>query len=181
MLKKEENPPVVWPKNIKIANFKGEWWVAQTKARNEKAMAWQLVYENVPYFLPMIPKVSKQSGRTFTSIIPLFPNYIFFCGGKNERLKALKTRRTVAILSAADQTQLVHELTAIETILKHGKAILLSDYSSVGDRCRVVAGKLTGIEGKIVQTANKARLILPLELIKQAISVEITCNMVEKL
>ncbi len=181
MLKEQDNPPLVWPEEKVIAEFVGQWWVAHVKARNEKAMAWQLAGKGVPYFLPMIWKVARKHGRTIRSLLPLFPGYIFFCGGENERLEALKTNRTAAILQVVDQGRLVRELTPIETLLKLGKTVLPHDYLKVGQRCRVTAGPLMGAEGLIIQTPNQMRLVLQVEMLGQAASVEIASDMVERI
>lgn len=181
MLKVDENPPLVWPENKAIAAFEGQWWVAHTKARNEKAMAWQLVNKRVPYFLPMSWKVSRKKGRTIRSLLPLFPGYLFFCGGEKERLEALKTNRTASILPVVDQKRLINELTPIETLLKLGKTVLPHDYLKVGQRCRVIAGPLMGTEGLIIQTPTETRLVLQVEMLGQAASVEIASDMVERI
>ncbi len=181
MLKVSENPPLVWPEGGSVTEFCGQWWVAHTKARNEKAMAWQLVTKNVPYFLPMSWKVSRKSGRTIRSLLPLFPGYVFFCGGEHERLEALKTNRTAAILPVIDQARLVRELAPIEKVLLTGKPVVPHDYLKVGQRCRVIAGPLMGAEGLIVQTPKETRLVLQVDMLGQAASVEIDFDMVEKI
>jgi transcription antitermination factor NusG len=181
VLKVNENPPLVWPEAKSIADFRGTWWVAHTKARNEKAMAWQLANKDVPYFLPMTWKVSRKSGRTIRSLLPLFPGYVFFCGGEVERLEALKTNRTAAILPVTDQVRLVRELLPIETVLQLGKPLVPHDYLKVGQRCRVIAGPLMGTEGLIIRTPKETRLVLQVEMLGQAASVEIDFDMVEKI
>lgn len=181
MLKLSENPPMVWPEDMSIAQFQGQWWVAHTKSRNEKALAWQLVNKKVPYFLPMHWKTSKSRGRTFKSLLPLFSGYLFFCGGENERLEVLKTNRTANLLEVEDQDKLIQELLPIETLLKMGKTVLPHDYIQVGQRCRVTAGALAGTEGIVTQTPNETRLILQVDILGQAASVEIDYDLVEKL
>ena len=181
MLKESENPPLVWPEEKSIADFAGTWWVAHTKARNEKAMAWQLVTKKVPYFLPMNWKVSRRNGRTVRSLLALFPGYLFFCGGEAERLEALKTNRTAAIIPVVNQNRLVQELLPIEKLLRLGKAVVPHDYLKVGQRCRVIAGPMMGTEGLIIQTPKETRLVLQVEMLGQAASVEIANDMVEKI
>ncbi len=181
MLKVSENPPLVWPEETSIANFDGSWWVAHTKARNEKALAWQLVHKQVPYFLPMSWKVSRKSGRTIRSLMPLFSGYVFFCGGENERLEVLKSNRTASIIHVVDQDRLVQELEPIETVLKLGKPVVPHEYLKVGRRCRVIAGPLMGTEGLIVRTGKETRLVMQVEMLGQAASVEIDYDMVEKI
>ncbi|MBL7215679.1 MAG: hypothetical protein ISS71_08385 [Phycisphaerae bacterium] len=181
MLKVSENPPIIWPENQTITDFKGSWWVAHTKSRNEKVLASQLVKKEVPYFLPMHGKVSKSRGRTFRSLLPLFPGYLFFCGGDNERLEVLKTNRTANILAVQNQSRLIQELLPIETLLKLGKSVLPHEYIKVGQRCRVTAGPLVGTEGLVVQSPKETRLVLQVDMLGQAASVEIDADMIEKL
>ena len=67
-----ENPPAIWPQVDSIQDFQGQWWVAHTKSRNEKALAHDLIARNVSYFLPMTLKVNRRSHRTLKSLLPLF-------------------------------------------------------------------------------------------------------------
>ncbi|OQY03075.1 MAG: hypothetical protein B6I25_08470 [Planctomycetales bacterium 4572_13] len=181
MLKLSENPPLVWPEEKSIADFQGDWWVAHTKSRNEKALACQLVNREVPYFLPMHWKISKSRGRTIRSLLPLFPSYLFFCGGDDQRLEVLKTNRTAGLIPVEDQSQLVRELQPIETMLKLGKPVLPHNSMQVGQHCRVTAGPLAGTVGSVIQTPKEMRLILQVDMLGQAASVEIASDMVEKL
>ncbi len=54
MLKLNDNPPIVYPEGASVADLPGQWWVAHTKARFEKAFAWDLLGRGIPYFLPMM-------------------------------------------------------------------------------------------------------------------------------
>ena len=181
MLKASENPPLVWPEGKSIGDFQGDWWVAHTKARNEKALAHQLVQRDVSYFLPMHWKVSKSRGRTIRSLLPLFPGYLFFCGDDDDRLEVLKTNRAANILPVQDQQLLVDELAPIETVLLLGKTVLPHDYLKVGQKCRVTAGPLMGTEGIVVETPKETRLVLQVDMLGQAASVEIAADMIEKI
>lgn len=172
---------MVWPQEKSVIDFGGTWWVAHTKARNEKALAWQLVHKGVAYFLPMHWKVKKSRGRTFKSLLPLFASYLFFCGDENDRVEVLKTNRVAGIIAVQDQRLLVRELVPIETLLRLGKPVTPHEYIKVGQKCRVTAGPLTGTEGIVVRTPKETRLVLQVDMLGQAASVEIDYDMVEKL
>ncbi|MEJ5258738.1 MAG: transcription termination/antitermination NusG family protein [Anaerohalosphaeraceae bacterium] len=181
MLKKSDNPPIVWPEGQSIGSFDGVWWVAHTKSRNEKALAWQLIQKEISYFLPMSWKVSRRTGRTMRSLMPVFPGYLFFCGTDQDRLEVLKTNRAAAVLTVRNQMQLIQELLPIEKVLKAGQTVVPHEYLQVGQRCRVIAGPLMGVEGLIVQTPRKAKLVLQVQMLGQAASVEIDMDMVEQI
>jgi transcription antitermination factor NusG len=179
LLKLEENPPVLWPPTRSIAEFPGLWWVAHTKSRNEKALAHDLMAKNIGYFLPMTMKVSRRSHRTFKSMLPLFTGYLFFCGLENDRIELLKTNRVAHLIEVVDQTSLAAELQRIEKAVRAGAPLVPHKYLEKGQWCKVIAGPLLGLEGIVVQTRGETRLVLQIDMLGQAASVEIGVEMIE--
>jgi len=181
LLKITENPPVIWPETTSIRDFVNRWWVAHTKSRNEKALAHDLIAKGVSYFLPMTWKVQRKSGRTLRSLLPLFGGYLFFTGEENARLEVLRTNRVANIIEVKDQKKLVDELAQIEQALRAGAPLLPHKYLKAGQRCRVVGGPLMDLQGLIVRTKNAMRLVLQVDMLGQAASVEIDTDMIEVL
>lgn len=193
MLKLSENPPIAWPEEKSIRDFAGLWWVAHTKSRNEKALAHDLVRRDICYFLPMSWKVRRQRGRTIRSLLPLFSGYLFFCGNENHRLEILRTNRVANLIEVKDQQKLLGELLQIEQALQAGTPIAPHRYIKAGQRCRVIAGPLADLHGIVidvpkrkkgalggpVKTKNAVRLILQIDILGQAASVEIDIDMIE--
>ena len=179
MLKLNENPPLSWPEEKSIADFVGTWWVAHTKSRNEKALAWQMQRKNISYFLPMSWKVSRSKGRTIRSLLPLFTGYLFFCGSEDDRLEVLRTNRVANLIMVKNQTDLISDLGPIEQLLRQGEQLVPHKYIKTGQKCRVIAGPLTDTEGVVVQTPSYTRLILQVDMLGQATSVEISSDMIE--
>lgn len=180
MLKLNENPPLTWP-DKRIRDFNGTWWVVHCKSRNEKALAWDMIHKKINYFLPMSWKVSKSNGRTIRTLLPLFSGYIFFCGDESQRLEVLRTNRVANIINVQDQAQLVRELEAIEEALVAG--IALEPWRQFNKDChhRVIAGPLVDTKGQIIHINGKTRLVLTVDILGLATSVEITSDMLEKL
>jgi transcription antitermination factor NusG len=179
VLKLSENPPIAWPQGSQISDFAGTWWVAHTKSRNEKALAWQMQKKDISYFLPMTKKVYRRRGRTFRSLLPLFTGYVFFCGDEEERVEVLRTNRVANIIEVKDQPQLVAELTPIQLALDEGQQLLPHKYIKAGQRCRVIAGPLVGTEGIVIRAGERTRLVLQVDMLGQATSVEIAIDMIE--
>lgn len=179
MLKADENPPVTWPDVESIRDFTGLWWVAHTKSRNEKALAKDLINKNISYFLPMNWKVRRQRGRTIRSLLPLFSGYLFFCGGEQQRLEALRTNRVANLLAVENQQKLLDELSQIERALRTGAALTPHKYLKAGQCCRVIGGPLADLHGIVVKTRSTARLLLQIDMLGQATSVEIDTDMIE--
>lgn len=179
MLKVSENPPLAWPVAESIRQFNGLWWVAHTKSRNEKALAHDLMAKNISYFLPMTWTVHRYSHRAIKSLLPLFTGYLFFCGNENDRVELLKTNRVANLIEVKDQDSLIHELTRFDQALRAGAPLTPYKYLHKGQWCRVIAGPLLGLEGIVVQTKGDTRLVLQINLLGQAASVEIDIDMIE--
>ena len=181
MLKPNQNPPIIWPEVDSIRRFTGRWWVAHTRSRNEKALANDLMARGVQYFLPMSWRAHRCRGRTIRSLLPLFTSYLFFCGDEEHRLAALKTNRVAGVIEVTDQDKLVHELCQFEHALRAGAVLVPHRYVRKGQRCRVIAGPLTGLEGIVVTSRTATRLVLQIDILGRATSVEIDIDMVEVL
>ncbi|MCK5174408.1 MAG: hypothetical protein KAR47_13520 [Planctomycetes bacterium] len=179
LLKVSENPPIIWPEDRELKDFAGTWWVAHTKSRNEKALAWQLRSNDISYFLPMSWKTSRRKERTIKSLLPLFSGYVFFCGDENDRLEALKTNRVAGLIPVTQQDLLVAELAPIERLLREGAPLRPHKYIKAGQKCRVTAGPLFGTEGIVSKADRMTKLILQVDILGQAASVEIDMEMIE--
>ncbi len=179
MLKASENPPIIWPEDKSIKDFEGPLWVAHTKSRNEKALAQNLISKSVEYFLPMSWKVRHQRGRKVKSLIPLFSGYLFFSGGENQRLEVLKTNRVANIIPVRNKDKLIVELSPIEQALLAGAHLTPHQYIQAGQRCRVIAGPLMGLVGIVLRAKTSARLVLQVDILGQAASVEVDLDSIE--
>ena len=192
MLKVSENPPVIWPQEKSIYDFTGQWWVAHTKSRNEKALAHDMVHKNISYFLPMSWKVRRRKGRKLRSLLPLFSSYLFFCGSEKQRLEVLRTNRVANLIEVTDPQKLLEELSQIELALRAGMPLAPHKYIKEGQRCRVIAGPLADLQGVVLKEPQHidvasslrklpatARLVLQIDILGQAASVEIDTDMIE--
>jgi transcription antitermination factor NusG len=53
------------------------------------------------------------------------------------------------------------------------------EYLKTGQKCRVIAGPLLGLQGVVVKTRGAMRLVLQVDMLGQAASVEIDIDMIE--
>jgi len=180
LLKLSDNPPLVFPETLFDEERTGQrWWVGHTKARCEKAFAWDLSTLGVGYFLPMVERVSFSGGRKRRGFSALFPSYVFFRGGEDARYRALVTGRLCQVIPVPNQGKLVEELRQIHLALR-GEAVLDPyPFAVIGQRCRVKAGPFTGVEGTVVERHTLARLVLEVSLLGQAVALQIDADVLE--
>ena len=66
------------------------WFVIQTKPRNEKKVEQQIIARNVEVFLPLVTSIRYWSDRKKKVQVPLFSGYLFVHATEEERLIAIK-------------------------------------------------------------------------------------------
>jgi transcription antitermination factor NusG len=181
MLKLSDNPPIHHPAGKSLRDLPGRWWVAHTKPRSEKALAWDLVDRCVPYFLPMMLRTTFSGGRKRRGMSALFPSYVFLCVSESQRQAALMTNRVCRMIEVADQRTLLDELHALERALREGAHFDLYPFAVVGQRCRVRSGPFEGIEGTIVSRDRQLKLVLQVSLLGCGAAMEVEAGLLEPL
>lgn len=181
MLKLSDNPPMRSPRASASFEVPGTWYIAHTKARFEKAFAWDLYDRDIDYFLPLLQKTTITSGKRRKVMKPLFPSYVFFCGDADARYRALLTDRLCQVIPVSDQAQLINELSSIDRALAGSGELDLYPMPAIGTRCRVNAGPLLGIEGIVVEQRERVRMVLQVSMLGRGASLEIEADMLESL
>lgn len=164
-----------------IRQGQGSWWVVHTKSRNEKVLASDLALKGIHCFLPLIHTVRKHGGRKVAVSLPLFPSYLFLCGGENERYAALMTHRAAAVIPVVDQEGLKQQLQQIYRATASGHPVDLYPRLLHGTRCRIIRGGLRGVEGVVVRRRGICRVYLGVEVLGQSAELEIDPSYVEVL
>ncbi len=164
-----------------VARFVGRWWVLHTRSRNEKVVAEHLTRGGVQHFLPLVGRGRHRGLPRSRTSIPLFPGYVFLCGGPEDREKALKTNRVANVLDVADQERLRRELSRIERVVSSAGPVGLYPRLKTGCRCRVTTGSLIGLEGVVVRRPGPWRVYVGVAFLGQSAELEIDPSMLEVL
>lgn len=160
-----------------------QWFAAYTTPRHEKHVAEMLAERNIETFLPLYRTVRqwKKSSPT-TLALPLFPCYLFVRIRRTSRGTVLGLPGVVSIVGSSKEPwplpQL--EIEALRLGAQAGK-VEPHPYLKVGDRVRVKAGSMAGVEGILVRRKNEMRFVLTLEAIMRSVSVEVDANDLEPL
>ena len=182
MLKITDNPPVLPVSYAGIAEIQATWWIGHTKARFEKAFAWDMSARQIPYFLPMIKQARFSGGRKRQMMMPLFPSYVFFAGDATARYAALASNRLANVIEVKDQAKLIGELAGIHRVLT-GSTLQIDAYPfvAVGQRVRIASGPLQGVEGIVIERKSAhARVVLQVSMLGQGASLEIEPSLLEE-
>jgi len=150
-----------------------QWYVLHTKARQEKALAQSLDAIQVRYYLPIIDQMRMHGGRKTRVHMPLFPGYLFLHGSRDDAFASDRTRRVAQIIEVPDQQGLTEELNNIRLALSSTQPMDPYPYLKAGVRVVVRSGPLQGMTGYVESRRQLDRLILKVEVLGQACSLEV--------
>jgi len=115
--------------------------------------------------------------------LPLFPCYVFLKGGSERRLDIMTTPGIHALVSTAGQPAAIPnvEIEAIRRAIESGAPVEPHPLLKCGEWVRVKCGPMEGIQGILVRKKNLYRLVLSVEMLGKAASVEIDAFLIERL
>lgn len=179
VLKLSDNPECLHPAWMDFHRISGQWWLAHTRARAEKALAKELARRELPYFLPMTSQIRFSGGRKRHTMLPLFASYLFFAGDAPQRLTVLSSEHVCQVIEVKNQAQLADELSALHRSIASGAPLHLCEIPRLGTRCQIIRGPLEGIQGIVIREADKTRLVLQVSTIARGAAVEIDADLLE--
>ena len=152
-----------------------QWYAIWTRSRHEQVVRDQLQHKHVEAFLPTIPKWSRWKDRKKKIDWPLFPGYCFARFNARERLPILKCAGVVNIISFEGEPAPIpeHEIDGIRMLIESELAYDPCPMIREGMMVEVKHGPLKGVVGRLIRKGAHARLVLSVDLIGQAVSVEV--------
>ena len=168
----------------KAINNKRSWYAVYVRSRHEKSVYSALLDKGIDASLPMMTVVRKWSDRKKKMQIPLFRGYVFVKIDVNiDNLNVLQTAGVVKFIGIRnkpsripdEQIHWMHMLVAESAIVRAEKEI------PTGQRVRVMMGPFKGIKGVVRRVGSRSRLVVLIESIMQAISIDIKPEHLEKI
>jgi transcription antitermination factor NusG len=151
------------------------WFAVWTRSRHEQVVREQLQQKRLDVFLPTVTRWSRWKDRKKKIDWPLFPGYCFVRFNPNDRLPILKCTGVVSIISFQGEPAPIppHEIEGIRQLVESDLAYDPCPLIREGMQVEVVHGPLKGVIGRLMRKNDKARLVLSVDLIGQAVSVEV--------
>ena len=153
-----------------------DWYAIWTRSRHEQVVREQLERKRIDAFLPTITRWSRWKDRKKRVDWPLFPGYCFARFDPADALPILKCTGVVNIVSFDGKPAPIPEVELDSIRLLVGSELQYDPCPMIHEcmMVSVVHGPLKGVVGRLVRKdAPKARLVLSVDLIGQAVSVEV--------
>jgi transcription antitermination factor NusG len=153
-----------------------QWFAVWTRSRHEQVVRDQLEQKQIIAFLPTITRWSRWKDRKKKIDWPLFPGYCFAQFNPENALPILKCTGVVNIVSVEGKPAAIpeYELDSIRLLVGSDLQFDPCPLIHEGMMVEVIHGPLRGVVGRLLRkNAPKATLVLSVDLIGQAVSVEV--------
>jgi hypothetical protein len=140
------------------------WFAIRVKSNFEKKVAISLSNKGLEAFLPLCQSRRRLSRRYRTVVLPL-----------DHRLPLLTTPGFLYIVSVGSEPAPVdeREIAAVQLVVRSGVSAMPWPSLALGQRVRVEAGPLSGLEGVVIQVGKRDRICVSVTLLQRGVSVEV--------
>jgi transcription antitermination factor NusG len=155
------------------------WFALWTKSRHEMVVRDQLAKKQIDAFLPTIPRWSRWKDRKKKINWPLFPGYCFARFESDNMLPVLKCTGVVNIVSFEGKPAPIpeYELDSVRLLIDSQLQFDPCPLIREGMLVEVTHGPLRGVVGRLMRKdAHRSRLVLAVDLIGRAVSVEVDAS-----
>ena len=158
-----------------------QWFAVYTSTHHEKHVCDALLDHSIETFLPLYAVARRwKKSRPGTQQLPLFPNYLFVRLHRRERGRVLNVSGVLSIVGSGrapwpipqEEIEVLRSAMAVRNFEPH-------PYIAVGDRVRVKAGPLSGLEGILIRKKSGTRVVLSMHLIMMSTAVEVDAEDLE--
>lgn len=156
-------------------NIISNWHILYVKHQHEKRIHEKLIELQLNSFLPMIQTIRKWSDRKKKIYTPLFSGYVFVeIKKKNELYISTSIPGVFRFLKNGNQySKLTNSEYNHLKLLVNAKDIeniqLLTTSPREGENRKISFGPLQGLEGQVIKSDNKHKIILRIDSMKQNI------------
>ena len=151
------------------------WYALYTLPRHEKRVADQITRQGFACFLPLYRSIRRWKDRRKELALVLFPGYVFVRMALQSRVRVLQLPGAVHLVGFNGQPAELpeDEIETLRSRLTGSGNIEPHPYLCAGRHVRVRSGPLQGLEGIILRTKDRCRIVLSIHLIMRSIAIEV--------
>jgi len=154
------------------------WFAIWTRCRHEALVARELCGRGVEVFLPTVSRWSVWKDRKRKIHWPLFPGYCFARFNPAAKLPILNCTGVAGIVSVCGNPAAIadNEIDSIRRVVASNLEYEASPDIAAGTRVEIVRGPLRGVVGRLSRIGSRTSLLVTVELISRAVSVQIEAS-----
>ena len=159
------------------------WYAVRTLPRHEKRVRDRITERKVECYLPLFNTVHRwKNGCQARIEMPLFPTYLFVEIEYSNRIRVLGIPGVHSFVGTG-KTPLPVPEGEIEMLRSglHLRNARPHPHLTIGQAVRIAAGALAGLTGVLVRQKEGLRVVLSVEMLMQAVAVEVDADDIEVL
>ena len=159
------------------------WIVVRSKPRSEKIAHAQLKEKGIEAYLPLLKERRKWSDRKKWVEFPLFSSYLFVKIEIKNSIFVLQTNGVSSLVKFGEEIAIVQDevINAIRLAIDGGYQLAPAEYFIAGNAVEVIEGPMRGVKGIVVQLKGKDRLVIKIDAIQQALSIDIDTRFIKNI
>jgi transcription antitermination factor NusG len=162
------------------------WFAIWTRNQYEPRVCAQLRRKRFEVFLPTVRAPSRRRDKRVVLAQPLFPGYLFlrFAPSRVGYISVASTDGVVRVLGEGwDALQPVpdEQVEAVRRLVTSAEGARAVPWIHVGDRVRIAAGPLAGLEGLVgAWHRGRATFVVNVDLLQRSVGVEVEATLLER-
>ncbi len=160
------------------------WFAVYTRPKAEKIVVSQLAHKQVESYLPIQKKVRKYTRKIRLVELPLIGGYVFVKIIKSDYIKVLETEHILNFVKFSRNLIAIPEaeIDILRRIVGDETAEIEVEKTSFleGDKVRIASGNLFGLEGKLVASKGKNKMVIELESLGYSMILTVDTTLLEK-
>jgi len=164
------------------SQFDSGWYAVHTRHQHEKNVARVLTNKGFEVFVPLYTAIHRWKDRDKQLSLPLFPCYVFLRSPLERWQPVLTTPGVHSVLGFGGFRSMIpaSEVEAIRRMIGSPFKTEPHPFLKCGDRVRLRAGPLQGLEGILLRKRNVWKLLVSVEMLQRSVAVEVDASMVER-
>lgn len=152
------------------------WYAVRVRSNTETLAVSGLLRRGLESYYPHRPHPSRRATRP----IALFPGYVFArFEYEDAKLQVIRAPYVVQVIGGRGDCIQESDINAIRRFVDSDYPLLMHHAWKVGQRVRITRGAFAGIEGMVLRQdlPQKPRVLVSVELISRAISVQVDADL----
>ncbi len=154
-----------------------QWYAIYVKPRSEKKVALMLGDAGLDYYLPLRRTLRRWSDRKKWIDSPLIPGYCFVFVTEKEKLTVLNTTHVLTYVRFEGKPAVIpaYQIEFLKRMLNQHEVEFeaIQQLPEPGQRVEIIAGPFIGLQAEMVKSKGKSVIIIRLEQIGNAFTVQI--------
>ena len=151
------------------------WYAVAVRSNFERIVAQSLRQKEYEVFLPSYLSKRRWSDRTKVVECALFSGYLFCRMDLRQRVPLLNTPGVASIVGIGKCAVPVEdcEIAALQRLVESGLPVAPWPFLKAGQFVYINRGPLAGVEGIVIASKNRSRLVVSVEMLQRSVTVEI--------